>query len=459
MSKAEYDLIIIGSGPGGYVGAIRAAQLGLKTCVIEKDRPGGVCLNTGCIPTKALVERAEIFNGLSELKSMGIKVDKKELNYAKVQKKAQIASTRLSKGVSYLLEKNSIELIGGEATKIESRKVTMADGTVITGKNIILATGSSPKEIRGFEIDEKRVLSSTGMLAMTELPDSLTILGSGAIGIEFAYIMSSFGVKVTVVEMLSQILPLEDREIAESIETALTKQGIRFIKGVFARHLEIQEDTIEVILSDNEGTRLSSQIVLVAIGRKPNTDSMDLAHTAIKIDGRGYIETGDFYETAEKGIYAIGDILSSPQLAHVASMEAEIAVEHIAGKRVKAKIDEMEIPSAVYCEPQVASFGVREPVEVNENVIVSRFPFSGNGKAKATGHADGLVKIISDSQGHILGAHIAGHNASEMIHELLLAKQEGIRVGKIAEMIHVHPSLSESLMEAAKEALDGAIHI
>lgn len=460
MSSKVYDLIVIGSGPGGYVGAIRASQLGLNTCIIEKDKPGGVCLNVGCIPTKALVERAEIFSNISELKSMGIKPDKSELNYSKVQKKAQTASTRLSKGISFLLEKNEVDYIQAEARKVEPEKVTLHDGSVIMGKNILLATGSSPKSIRGFETDEDRVLTSTGMLAMKELPASLTILGSGAIGIEFAYIMNAFGVKVTVVELMPQILPLEDREIAESIEASLKKQGIKFIKGVGASSLEKTAESVDVILDDEDNTRICAEKVLVAIGRKANTDEIDLSSTSIAVDKRGFIETGDYYETGEKGIFAIGDILSSPQLAHVASMEAEIAVEFMAGKSPADKIDINEIPSAVYSEPQVASFGLKaDPEDDSSDLVISRFPFSGNGKAKATGHAEGLVKIVSNGKGEILGAHIAGRNASEMIHELLLAKREGIGLEKIAEMIHVHPSLSESIMEAAKEAFDGAIHI
>ncbi|MBN2656611.1 MAG: dihydrolipoyl dehydrogenase [Spirochaetales bacterium] len=459
MSDPTYDLIIIGSGPGGYVGAIRASQLGLKTCVIEKDKAGGVCLNVGCIPTKALVERAEIFSSLSELRSMGVKADKSELNYAKVQKKAATASARLSKGVSYLLEKNKVDYIEGAAVKVGPSKVTLDKGTEIAGKHILIATGSSPKNIPGFETDEDRVLSSTGMLSMTELPESLIILGSGAIGIEFAYIMNSFGVKVTVVELLPRILPLEDFEIAGEIEASLSRQGIKFIKGVAARKLEKRENSIDVVLSDEVNTILSAEKVLVAIGRKANTDALDFSQTKISIDNRGFIETGDYYETGEKNIYAIGDILPSPQLAHVASREAEIAVEHIAGKETAKKIDASEIPSAVYCEPQAASFGMKTTPDENENITISRFPFSANGKAKATGHGEGLVKIVSDENGLILGAHIAGRNASEMIHELLLAKKEGITLEKLAEMIHVHPSLSESIMEASKEFLDGAIHI
>jgi len=459
MNNTEYDLIIIGSGPGGYVGAIRASQLGLKTLIIEKDRPGGVCLNVGCIPTKALVERAELFNNLTELKSIGIKTDKSELNYSKVQKKSKMASSRLSKGVKFLLDKNKVEYIQGSAVKVEPGKVYLDDDQILSTRNILLATGSSPKSIRGFETDEEKVLTSTGMLALTELPDSLVILGSGAIGIEFAYIMNSFGVKVTVVELLPQILPLEDCEIAETIEKSLSKQGIKIIKGIGATSLSIEDDSVKILLNDEEKTLLNADKVLVAIGRQPNTDSLDLSGTSVSFDSRGFISTGNYYETDEKGIFAVGDIIASPQLAHVASKEAEIAVEHIAGKNPITKINRDIIPSAVYCVPQVASFGLKASEAEESEVIISIFPFRGNGKATATGHSEGMVKIISNNAGEILGAHIAGHNASEMIHELLLAKEAGINLEKVAEMIHVHPSLSESIMEAAKEAFDGAIHI
>ncbi|MCP4160837.1 MAG: dihydrolipoyl dehydrogenase, partial [Deltaproteobacteria bacterium] len=409
MGKNIYDLIVIGSGPGGYVGAIRGSQLGLKTLVIEKEKPGGVCLNVGCIPTKALIERAGIFNNLSELKSIGIKADKSELNYAKVQKKGKTASSRLSKGVKFLLDKNNIDYIPGCAVKISSGSVTTDDGTEFNGKNILIATGSSPKSIPGFGIDEESILTSTGMLNLTELPGSLIVLGSGAIGIEFAYIMNSFGVKVTVVEMVPRILPLEDLEIAEVIEKSLSKQGIKFIKGTGALSLKKTDDGVNVILNDEEKTLLHSDKVLVAIGRQPNTESVDLSGTEVNIDGRGFIETGDFYETAEKGVFAIGDIIPTAQLAHVASKEAEIAVEHMAGKETVTRLDDLSIPSAVYCEPQVASFGLTQSgaEEMNLDCKCSVFPFRGNGKATATGHSEGLVKIISDKEGFILGAHIA----------------------------------------------------
>ena len=461
MNDFKFDLIVIGSGPGGYVGAIRAAQLGLKTLIIEKDKPGGVCLNVGCIPTKALVERAGIFNSLSELKSIGIKADKSELNYNKVQKKAKTASTRLSKGVKFLLDKNEVEYIQGTVTKIGTGKIHLDSGQEIFSKNILLATGSSPKNIKGFETDEERVLTSTGMLALTELPESLTVLGSGAIGIEFAYIMNSFGVKVTVVEMMPQILPLEDEEIAGIIENSLSKQGIKFIKGIGAKSLSKNENDVQVILNDEELTVLTSEKVLVAIGRQPNSNSIDLSATAVIIDKRGFITTGDFFETDEKDIFAVGDIIATAQLAHVASKEAEIAVEYMAGKKPAEGLNNEIIPSAVYCEPQVASFGLntKEAEQKGIDFVKSVFPFRGNGKATATGYSEGIVKILSSKDGYILGAHIAGHNASEMIHELLLAKEEGIKLEKIAELIHVHPSLSESIMEAAKEAFDGAIHI
>jgi len=273
--------------------------------------------------------------------------------------------------------------------------------------------------------------------------------------------MNSFGVKVTVVELLPQILPLEDLEIAETIENSLSKQGIKFIKGTGAQSLSVEEDSVEVLLNDVDKTILKADKVLVAIGRQPNTESVDLSSTAVSFDSRGFISTGDFYETDEKGIFAVGDIIASPQLAHVASKEAEIAVEYIAGKKPINKINRDIIPSAVYCEPQVASFGLKasEADAAGIEAVISVFPFRGNGKATATGHSEGMVKIISTKSGEILGAHIAGHNASEMIHELLLAKESGINLDKVAEMIHVHPSLSESLMEAAKEAFDGAIHI
>jgi dihydrolipoamide dehydrogenase len=457
-----YDVAIIGSGPGGYVAGIRAAQLGLTTCVIEKDKPGGVCLNWGCIPSKNLLYQAAMFDSRKELESIGVTVDITGLDYGKVHKKSRQATQRLVKGVEFLLKKNKVPLISGTAKIVDKNRVVLEDGTEILAQNIIIATGSRPFELPGFEFDEDRVLSSNGILAMTTLPKRLIILGAGAIGCEFAHVMTAFGVKVTLVEMADHILPFEDEETVGVLAQSFKKKGIEILTGTRAVSLARTDSAVEITVEEKNGARktLQAEKALCVFGRTPNTDAIGLEAIGIRTD-RGYIPIGDYGQTGVPGVYAIGDVVKTPLLAHVASKEGEMAVEHMAGHETSARIDLNEIPSAIYCEPQIASFGLRETRAIEGKIPYKKaiFPYRGIGKAVAIGKPDGMVKILYDPDTQeILGAHIVGHDATELIHEILLAKTSKLLPAQVAQMIHAHPTISELVMEGMRAAGGMPIH-
>lgn len=461
----QYDVTIIGAGPGGYVAGIRAAQLGLKACVIEKDEPGGVCLNWGCIPSKSLIHQAEQFMSLKEMEAVGVKVDRATLDYKKVQVNSRQAVKALTGGVRGLLKKNKVDLIKGTAI-IAAKGVVKVDGArEIKSKNIIVATGSKSMMVPGFDCDEKQVLSSDGILAATELPRSLIILGAGAIGCEFAFVMNAFGVRVTLIEMAEHILPTEDFEAAQVLDQSFKKEGIDVLAGCRAKSLERAQDGVTVVVeSEQTGAReLKADKALVVFGRVPITDGIGLDKVGVKTDKRGYILVGDYCETNVKGIFAIGDVTPTPALAHVASKEGEIAVEFIAGhKPATRNVDPDLVPSAIYCEPQVAGIGLREDQAKRDGIKYKKsvFPYRGAGKTVAVGKTDGLVKVLTDPDtGELLGAHIVGHNATELIHELLLAKSSELLPQDIADMIHAHPTISEALMETLRGVDGQPIHM
>jgi dihydrolipoamide dehydrogenase len=462
-----HDLIVIGAGPGGYVAAVRAAQLGLSAVVVEKDQPGGVCLNWGCIPSKNLIHQAEGYHALGEMEAVGVTVDRATLDYAAVQGRSRQVVKTLTGGVAGLLKRNGVELLAGAATIAAPGEVEVrhAEGTRrLAGRNILVATGSRPLEVPGFEFDEQTVLSSTGILAMTALPESLVILGAGAIGCEFAYVMNSFGVKVTLVEALGHILPTEDFETCAVLDRCFRRHGIEVRVGTRARALVRDGSAVAVTLENSDGgiDSVTADKALAVFGRVPNTEGLGLEAVGINLDSRGYVEVGDFGQTSVEGIYAIGDVTATPALAHVASAEGEIAVEHMAGRNpARRAVDPDSVPSAVYCEPQVAGFGLREQRALAEGIPVkkSTFYYPGAGKSIAVGKPDGLVKLLCDPDtDEILGAHIVGHNATELLHELLLAKNAELLPEDLGDMVHAHPTLSEAVMEAARGIYRSPIH-
>ena len=465
MEKFNYDVVIIGGGPGGYVAAIRAAQLKLSVAVIEKEKLGGVCLNVGCIPSKSLIHQAEIFHTASKLEKIGIAVDRSGFDYGKVHTASRKAADTLSKGVAFLLKKNGITVLQGTGVLQSAHEVKIDGDRAVSGRAVIIATGSRPREIPGFAFDEKTVLSSTGALMLQELPKRLLILGGGAIGIEFAHIMNSFGVEVHLVEMLDRILPIEDDEVTALLRKSMARRGVTVATSTGAVSMRITDDgSAEVVLEEAGGARRTNVYdkVLVVVGRTPNTDGIGLESVGITSE-RGFIPVGDYNETAVKGIYAIGDVVATtPLLAHVASKEGEIVAEHIAGHPTAAKIDVQTVPGAIYCEPQVASFGLNERTAKERTIPYEKavFPYRGAGKSVAVESSDGFVKLLTapDSR-EILGAHIIGSQATELLHELLLAKNAELIPADIASMMHAHPTLSEAVMEAARAAQGWAIHI
>jgi len=464
MAEQTLDIAIIGAGPGGYVAAIRAAQLGLKVAVIEMDTPGGVCLNWGCIPSKNLIQQAEDYHVLHTLEKLGVKVDRSGLDYGKVHANSRAAANTLAGGVGGLLRKNKVKVIKGRARLAGTGKVAVEGGDSISAKNILIATGSRPMEIKGFEFDEKQVLSSTGILDLKKLPKSLVILGGGAIGCEFAFVMNAFGVEVTVVEMAAHLLPTEDFECAAVLQAEFEKAGVAVHTDTRATSLDRSARGVSVALTTPAGDiTLKAEKALVVFGRRPNTEDLGLETVGLKADERGFIPVGDYNQTSAKGVFAIGDVTTTPLLAHVASREGELAVEFIAGHGGQMKrVDAAEVPSAIYCEPQVAGFGLREDEAKSKGIEIRKsvFPYRGIGKAVAVGKPQGLVKLIADpGTGEILGGHVVGLNATEILHEILLVKTAELLPEDITRMIHAHPTLSEGVMEAALGLTGAPIHM
>ncbi len=474
----DYDIIFIGAGPAGYVGAIRARQLGLSTAVIEKDKAGGVCLNIGCIPSKALIDRATQFRTLEQLRAFGVKADLTEFDYERVQASSRSAADTLSKGVSFLLKKNKVDYINGEATVEGAHRVkvrSVADDTIrhLGASALVIATGSMPRPMTGFEFNEDRILSSTGALMMKSLPKSMAIIGGGAIGIEFAYILSSFGVQVQVIELMDRILPMEDPEVSQFIQTVMEKRGVVFYTRKKAQGLtkgSTGDLRFSLVSAEGEepGEALAVEKILVSAGRLPRTSGLGLEALGVRLD-RGYVVVGDYYETSVSSVYAVGDLVAGEaQLAHVASAQAELVAERVAailGKGpnpVKKRLDPRYIPQAVYCEPQVASFGLKEAslTEQKRPYKVGRFPFRAIGKAVAVERSEGFIKILSDPEtGEILGASAVGAEATELIHELLVAAQGELTVDEIIDTVHAHPTFSEIIKEASLASQDRAIHV
>ncbi|MDP8218834.1 MAG: dihydrolipoyl dehydrogenase [Candidatus Theseobacter exili] len=448
-----YDLIVIGCGPGGMAAAIKASSLGLKTAVIEKDKPGGVCLHSGCIPSKAIIHKAELFRSQKELEEMGLKIDCNGFDYNKVFSYSKKTIGSLLKGTEFLLKKSGVFLIKSEAKITDMNEVILSNGAKLTAKSIIIATGSKFKEIPGCKIDEKEIISSLGALNLQKLPKRLMIIGSGPIGIEFAHIMNVFGVEVQIVEMMKSILPFEDTEIVDVLRRDFRRRGIAVYVGTKLVSAQKSDEGIKVVLEKEDGKLLEETVdkLLIAVGRTPNTQNVGLGNVNVQTD-QGFISVNDNYQTAVKSIYAVGDVINTPMLAHVASKEGELAAENAAGL-TSGKVEKSEIPRAVYCEPQIACFGYTE-TEVEEkgiSYLKGICNFRSSSKAVAIGKPDGLIKVLCHkSTKEILGVHIIGAEATELIHEMLLAKKSGIQIEAVGKMVHAHPSLSECIMEVAK---------
>jgi len=458
----EYDLAVIGAGPGGYVGAIRAAQLGKKVCVIERDKAGGVCLNIGCIPSKSLIHQAEVFSSISHLEKIGVRVDASGFDYSVVQAESRKAADALSRGVQFLLKKNKVDYIEGTAVITGEHEVSIDGTRKVAADNIMIASGSRPRELPGFEFDGTAVMNSTDALMMKTLPGSMIILGAGAIGCEFAHIMSAFGVEIHLVEMLEHILPAEDADTAQILARSFKKRKIRMYPGTRASAPKKEKGMVLLEIEDKKGKRsLEAETLLVVVGRVPNTEELGLENVGITTE-KGFIPVGDYYRTSVESIYAVGDVVSSPLLAHVAAKEAEIAVEHMSGSGDEIRIDPTMIPTAVYTEPEVAGFGLteEEAVKQGHEVTSAVFPYRGAGKSVAIGKTEGQVKIIYNPKtSEILGSRIVGTQATDLIHELLLARRSELLTEDISRMIHAHPTLSEAIMEAARTAEGWAIHV
>ncbi len=461
-SASTYDVVVIGGGPGGYVAAIRAAQLGLKAAVVEREALGGICLNWGCIPTKALLRNAEIVDLLRCGQEFGFSFENLKLDYSRAIQRSREVANRLVRGVSFLMRKNNIEVVEGTG-RLESanRVVVEPGGRMLTAKNIILATGARPRAIPGVTIDGQRVITSREALERTEVPGHIIVVGAGPIGLEFAHIYRSYGAQVTIVEMLPRIAPLEDEEISKELARSYQRRGINLLTDSRVEKVEATDQGAAVSIATPNGTqKLEADAVLVAIGVQPNSEGLGLEKVGVKVE-RGAVPVDGYMQTNVPGIYAIGDLTGKMPLAHVASAQGIVAAEHIAGHETRPIEDYVWMPRCIYCQPQVASLGLTEAQarERGYEVKVGKFNFLANGKALGLGEREGFVKIVADAKyGEILGAHLIGPEVTELLPELVLARTWELTVEEIARAVHSHPTLSEALVEAAHAVLGRAIH-
>jgi dihydrolipoamide dehydrogenase len=466
--STQFDVLVIGGGPGGYVAAIRAAQLGLKTAVVEREALGGVCLNWGCIPSKALLRNAELLNIIHEQsKDFGFSFDGFSADFEKAYKRSRQVSQRLVKGVGFLMKKNNIEVITGAARLVSPTSVVVEPGgETVEARHIILATGARNRTFPGMETDGERVLGYREAIVLEQSPKSLVVIGTGAIGVEFAYVHKAYGAKVTLVEMLPRILPLEDEEVSQELEKLYSKMGIDVRTNTRVERIERTADGVRVhaLNAAGEAVTFDAEKALVAVGVQPNIEGLGLDAVGVKTRKGGFVEADQFMRTSVPTIYAVGDVTGKLMLAHVASAMGMAAAEHIAGHETQGFSDDdyLFMPRAVYCQPQVASMGLSEKqaVERGYEISVGRFPFMPNGKALGLNEKNGWVKVVADKRyGEILGVHMIGPEVTELLPEFVLAHNNELTAHEIARSVHAHPTLSEVLMEAA-HAVDGqAIHI
>ena len=464
----QFDLIIIGSGPGGYVAAIRASQLGMNVAIIERESLGGICLNWGCIPTKALLKSAQVFEYLNHAADYGIKVAGAEADFDAIVGRSRGVADGMSKGVQFLMKKNKITVIMGNAKLLRGKaiEVTTAEGKsdIYSAKNIIVATGGRAKELPNLKIDGTKIIEYRKAMSLTTQPKSMVIVGAGAIGVEFAYFYNSIGTKVTMVEFMDQgLVPREDEDISNELTKIYKKKGIRTLAGTAVESVDTSGDVLKVktkAKKDGKEEIIECDVVLSAAGVTPNTENIGLEALGIKTD-RGFIVVDDRFQTNVPGIFAIGDVLATQALAHVASAEGITCVEGMAGFHI-SKIDYNNIPGCTYCSPEIASVGYTEAgaKEAGFEIKVGKFPFSASGKAKAAGASEGFVKVIFDAKyGEWLGCHMIGMNVTELIAEAVVARKLETTGHEIIKSIHPHPTMSEAIMEAAAHAYGEVIHL
>ncbi|MCF7825717.1 MAG: dihydrolipoyl dehydrogenase [Candidatus Marinimicrobia bacterium] len=462
VSTTHYDIAIIGGGPGGYVAAIRAAQLGKKTLVIERAALGGICLNWGCIPTKALLKSAEVLRSAQKAKKFGVLVDDVDVDFPAVIQRSRQVAEALSKGVDFLMKKNEIDVINGSAKLIGGNRISIDDDQEISADNIILATGARPRPMPDAAFDGKIIISSKEAMNLESIPEKLVVVGAGAIGVEFADFYAAMGTEVTLVEMLPQLLPIEDEEVSIELQKMFKRKKIKTHTEAKVESISISENRalVKVKTKTGELLGLDADKVLIAIGVQGNIEDLGLEAAGVQLE-KGWIKTNAYMQTSVAGIYAIGDVAGPPWLAHVASHEGITAVEHIAGLNVKPmKYD--NVPGCTYCTPQVASIGLTEKAAraAGYEVKVGKFPYRVSGKAMASGETDGFTKLIYDAKyGELLGAHIIGAEATELIAEIGMARSLEATHEAVLETIHAHPTLSEMIMEASALALDRGIHL
>ncbi len=461
----NYDLIIIGSGPGGYVAAIRASQMGLKVAIIERESLGGICLNWGCIPTKALLKSAQVFEYITHAKDYGINVAEYSADFNSVVQRSRGVADAMSKGVAFLMKKNKIDVIMGVAKLTKDKKVEVSDPDgkkqTYEAKSIILATGARSRDLPNIKADGKKIIGYREAMVLPNQPKTMLVIGSGAIGSEFAYFYNAIGTKVTLVEFLPDILPREDEEVSKQMARSFKKQGITVMTDSSVESVDTKGDICKVTIKTKKGTEVvECDIVLSATGIMPNTENLGLEDLGIKTE-KGIVTVDDFYRTNVEGIYAIGDIVKGPALAHVASAEGIICVENIAGINPEP-LDYGNLPSCTYCQPEVASVGMTEKQakEAGYELKIGKFPFSASGKAKAAGTPDGFIKVIFDAKyGEWLGAHFVGAGVTELIAEAVVARKLETTGHEIIKSVHPHPTMSEAIMEAAAAAYGEVIHL
>ena len=461
----NYDLIIIGSGPGGYVAAIRASQLGLKTAIVERSELGGICLNWGCIPTKSLLKSAQVLEYAKHASDYGINVNETSPDFAKVVARSRAVAEGMSKGVQFLLKKNKVEIINGTAKLLGNNQVqvVISDGNIQTysATNIILATGARSRELPNLKQDGKKIIGYREALTLSNLPKSMVVVGSGAIGSELAYFYNAMGTKVTIVEFLPNIVPLEDEEVSKQLLRSFKKAGIEILLESNVTGVDFENEMCKVNIETKKGNQtIEAEIVLSSVGITSNIENIGIEELGIELEN-GKIKVDDYYRTNVDGVYAIGDIVHGQALAHVASAEGIICVEKIAGKN-PLPLNYNNVPSCVYATPEVASVGITEKqaIEKGYEIKVGKFPYSASGKASAAGNKDGFVKLIFDAKyGELLGAHLIGLNVTEMIAELVVAKNLETTGHELIKSIHPHPTMSEAIMEAAAAAYGEVIHL